>query len=243
VLAAAAVGAGAVVLPALSGRDRRLTARHDAQGAPAFSAAPRSTLDLAAYPARDVVDDFTDAPPSRYERHRPERDERLPKVAVTDGRFIAAGRSPYYGWFVPPGEPPSSDDTVSILTLGPFAGTGADQDTVFVGRIKDAGNYVGIWFSNTSKEIGTDLRVNSELVIWGGGVKQPLQPGDQLALVVSGDGTISAYVRTGGTWALVKTVSAALPGSPEERRRWRHGFAVRGSTGTISVDAFEGRSR
>ena len=244
VLAAATGSAGVVALPALfGGRDRRLSEQQGANAAPAFSAPSQPMLDLRAYPTGDAADDFADAPQAEYERHQPEQGEALPNTKVEGGRFVAEGLTPWYGWFVVPGNPPSSGDTVSVLTLGAFAETGKTEDSVFAGRIRDSGNYVGAWYNNTRKEIGIDLRVAGQLTVGSGGVKQALQPGDQLALMVSNAGTIRAYARTGGTWHLVKTVDAAIPGSEQERGQWRHGFAIRGTVGTISVDAFEGRSR
>ena len=203
-------------------------------------------LDPAAYARVDVYDDFAGDPYQLYRGrfHQPFPDEGLLETKVEGGRFIAEGASPFYAWFTPSGGIPSSGDTVSVVTLGLLADTGAPEDSVFVGRIMDANNYAAAWYNNTAKQIGIDLRVDGRLLVSDDGVRRPLKPGDQLALVVApGEKTISAYARADGTWQLVKTVDAAIPGSEQERGEWLHGFALRATHGRMYLESVEGRSR
>jgi Serine/threonine protein kinase len=215
-----------------------------ATGGVALRALFAPALDLTAYASVDVYDDFDDDPYQLYRGrfHQPFPTEGLPESRVAGGRLIAEAPSPFFGWFTPPGGTPAADDTVTLVTLGLPADTGAPQDSVFVGRIRDANNYVAAWYNNTVKEIGIDVRVDGRLLVSGDGVKRPLRPGDQLALVVSRENRISAYARIDGTWERVRTVDTAIPGSEQERREWLHGFALRATHGRISLEAVEGRS-
>ncbi|MEV0166204.1 serine/threonine-protein kinase [Nonomuraea fuscirosea] len=192
------------------------------------------------YATVDVTDGF-DTAQTGYDRYQSFGTEALPVIKAEGGRLSGTSQGPFFGWFALPGAP-SSGDTVSLVTLGAMAGTGEPEDSVFVGRVKDAGTYVGAWYNNTRKESGIDVRIGGEFRHGSNSADLSLVPGDRLALVLSGGSTITSYAETGGTWRKLNTVSVDLPGTAEERARWRHGFALRGTTGTITLDAAEGRT-
>ncbi|MEV5896282.1 serine/threonine-protein kinase [Nonomuraea fuscirosea] len=192
------------------------------------------------YATVDVTDGF-DGTWTGYDRYQPFGTEALPVIKAAGGRLSGTSQGPFFGWFALPGVP-SSGDAVSLITLGAMAGTGEPEDSVFVGRVKDAGTYIGAWYNNTRKESGIDVRVGGEFRHGSNSADLSLAPGDRLALVLSGGSTITSYAETGGTWRQLNTVSVDLPGTAEERARWRHGFALRGTTGTITLDAAEGRT-
>ncbi|MGP3961421.1 hypothetical protein ACTWPT_36025 [Nonomuraea sp. 3N208] len=162
-------------------------------------------------------------------------------IKAGGGRLTGEGQVPFFGWFALPGAP-SSGDTVTVITLGGFAGTGEPEDSVFVGRVKDESNYVGAWYNDTRKEIGIDVRVNGEFRHAPNSAGLSLEPGDRLALVLSGGTTITSYAETGGVWRRLTTADLGLAATPQEQTRWRHGFALRATTGTIALDAAEGHS-
>ncbi|GAA1673689.1 hypothetical protein GCM10009733_083470 [Nonomuraea maheshkhaliensis] len=192
------------------------------------------------YPKVDVADGF-DSTQTGYDHYQPFGDEALPVIKAEGGKLTATAQGPFFGWFALPGTL-SSADAVSLITLGAMAGTGEPEDSVFVGRVKDAGTYIGAWYNHTRKESGIDVRVGGEFRHEHNRADLTLAPGDRLALVLSGDGTITSYAETGGTWRLVTTLDVDLRSTAEERARWRHGFALRGTTGTIALDAAGGRT-
>jgi predicted Ser/Thr protein kinase len=230
VLVALAVTAGVLLVPSwLSGNE----------GGGEQATAPL-VIDHKAYPTVDVAHGFDDAA-AGYDGYQPYGDEAMPAIKVGGGRISGQGQGPFFGWFALPGAP-SSGDTVSVITVGAFAGTGEAEDSVFVGRVKDANNYIGAWYNNTRKEIGIDVRVDGEFRHEPNSAALPLAPGDRLALVLSGGTTITSYAETGGTWRRLTTSRIDLLTTPQERARWRHGFGLRGMTGTIALDTAEGHS-
>ncbi|MEV4173789.1 serine/threonine-protein kinase [Nonomuraea sp. NPDC049709] len=236
VLVALAVTAGVLLVPSwLAGN-----AGGGEKAAATASAVAPPVIDRRAYPTVDVADGF-DGAAADHDGYQPYSEEVMPVVKVAGGRLTGEGQSPFFGWFALPGAP-SSGDTVSVITLGAFAGTGEEEDSVFVGRVKDAGNYMGAWYNNTRKEVGIDVRVDGEFRHDPNSASLSLAPGDRLALVLSGGTTITSYAETGGTWRRLTTAHIDLPATPQERARWRHGFGMRGTTGTIALDAAAGHS-
>ncbi|WP_188190403.1 serine/threonine-protein kinase [Nonomuraea sp. SYSU D8015] len=233
-LVALAVAAGVLLAPSWP-------AENEGGGGKAASAVARPVLDLAAYPTVDAADGFDGAAQAHYDGYQPFGNEVMPTIKAGGGRLTGEGRVPYFGWFALPGAP-SSGDTVSVITLGGFAGTGEPEDSVFVGRVKDENNYVGAWYNHTRKEIGIDVRVDGEFRHAPNSTSLSLAPGDRLALVLSGGTTITSYAETGGAWRRLTTADLDLPATPQERTRWRHGFALRATAGTITLDAAEGYS-
>ena len=212
----------------------------------AASVGPRPALDLDAYPTRDTIDTFDDSTSrGAYQIFRPDnpqvgRYELEPRYAFRDGRIVGYGAPAFYGWFALNGAP-ATHDTVTVITLGPFAETGEMEDSVFVGRILNEANYVGAWYNNTRKQVGIDVYVGGERRHETNQADQPLRPGDKLALVVSGD-VASSYVRIGENWLKLTETPITPAGALRDHGRWRHGFALRGTRGTISLEDIEGRS-
>ncbi|QFY10334.1 protein kinase [Nonomuraea phyllanthi] len=232
VLVALAVTAGVMLGPSWP-------AGNGSAGERAAATAAPLVIGQKAYPEVDVADDF-DGSSADYDGYQPYGDEAMPVIKAGGGRLTGEGQKPFFGWFALPGAP-SSGDTVSMITLGAFAGTGEQEDSAFVGRIKDKDNYIGAWYNNTREEIGIDVRVNGEFRHEPNSAALSLTPGDSLALVLSGGTTITSYAKTGGTWRRLTTARIDVLTTPQERARWRHGFGLRGTAGTIALDAAEGR--
>ncbi|GAA3091442.1 serine/threonine-protein kinase [Nonomuraea salmonea] len=204
---------------------------------------PGPSLDLAAYERVAVADAFTGDTSRRYAAYRPfPDDEELPRTTAGGGRFAGTGSAPYFGLLAGPAAL-ASDQAVVAVTFGAFAATGRPEDSVFTGWIKDADDYVTAWYNNTRGTTGFDVRVGGEFR-----TDVPVQiphrfsPGDRLALVLSG-ATITSYAEHQGTWQRLHTAPiAGLLTTDQDRRAYRYGFGLRGTTGTIAITRLEGRS-
>ncbi|MFC6085938.1 serine/threonine protein kinase [Sphaerisporangium aureirubrum] len=202
---------------------------------------PGTSLDLAYFSRVDVTDHFAEDTSKRYASHQPSRDETLPALKVGGDRFAATAPVPFFGVVAGPGIP-SSGQVVSIITVGRFAGTGQPEDSVFVGWVKDGGGYITAWYNNTRKDTGMDIRMDGSYLGTPSPAPLTLEPGDRLALLISGD-TLSSYAETGGEWHRLRTTSIApVLASAETRRQYHYGFGMRGTLGTISITGAEGRS-
>ncbi|HEY0449747.1 MGH1-like glycoside hydrolase domain-containing protein [Actinophytocola sp.] len=192
-------------------------------------------LDPLAYPSVDLSDSFDTA--GSYVPHQPNPGERVPTLTTGDGLLTATSADPFFTVVAGPA-PVRSADAFTAVTIGALAGTGAPEDSVFVGWVKDADNYVTAWYNNTRKRSGINVRVNGSFLDTPGDAPLTLAPGDRFALTVAGD-TITSYAFTGGAWKPLRTntIGTVLTGE------YRYGFGLRGTSGTISLADVEGRSR
>ncbi|MGP3929205.1 MGH1-like glycoside hydrolase domain-containing protein [Nonomuraea sp. KM88] len=210
-------------------------------------------LDPAAYAKVEVEDTFATDTSAGYTVHRPEGGEAEPEITVGGGRFAGSGARPFFGVVAGPAGP-SSADAISVVTAGSFAGTGSAEDSVFVGWVKDQDNYVTAWYNHTRKQSGINVRVGGRFLDTPGDAALTLEPGDRLALVLSDD-TITSFARTAGTaggsttggapgeWRRLRTASiGGTLATPQAREGFRHGFGLRGTSGTIAIAGLEGRS-
>jgi predicted Ser/Thr protein kinase len=231
VAAALLVTAGVLVAP--SWFDTKAAAVH---------LVPGPTLDVEAYEHIDVADAFTADTTGRYTAYGPFPDnEVLPRTSAGGGACTGTGDSPYFGLMA--GPVLSSGQAVVTVTFGSFAATGAEEDSVFVGWIKDADDYITAWYNNSRGTTGFDVRVDGELR-----TDVPVQiphrfsPGERLALVLS-EATITAYAEHQGRFQRLHTAPInGLLTTDEERRSYRYGFGLRATRGTVSISRLEGRS-
>ncbi|MEV0379442.1 serine/threonine-protein kinase [Nonomuraea sp. NPDC050643] len=230
VAAALLATAGVLVVPSwLDGRSQ------------AVRLVPGASLDLAALPTVEVSDQFADDTSRRYATYRPFPDENLPAITVGGGRFSGGGTGPFFGMVAGP-KALSSDQAVSVLTTGAFAGSGQFEDSVFVGWVKDGDNYLTAWYNNTRKSTGFDLRVGGEFRKAPDEIPLTLNPGDRFALLLTG-GTVTSYAEHAGKWRRLHTASIGDALATEQaRQQHRYGFGLRGTTGTISLTRAEGRN-
>lgn len=199
-------------------------------------------LDPDAFPRTDHADRFETDTSSGYTVYRPFSGEAAPEVTVGGGRFAGAGDAPYFGVIAGPAMP-SSGQAVSVLTAGSFTGSGQPEDSVFVGWVKDADNYVTAWYNNTRKQSGINVRVNGSFLDTSGDAPLELRPGERFALLLSGD-TITSYAERDGVWRPLRSaVIGDVLATPEARQGFRYGFGLRASSGTVAIAGLEGRSR
>jgi hypothetical protein len=187
----------------------------------------RVPFDPANYPVVDL------AGLSTFTAHQPFPGEAVPSLSV-DGALTATGTSPYFA-LVSSGVAPSSPHAVSLLTVGAFTNTGAPEDSVFVGWVKDKDNYVTAWYNNTRRSSGINVRVNGQFLNTPGDAPVTLSPGDQFALLHH-EGTITSYAKTGGTWRSLRTTSIGDALTPDHH----YGLGVRASNGTLTVTNLTG---
>lgn len=199
-------------------------------------AAVEVPFDPEAYPTVDVVDDFTTDTSAEYRSHRPSGAEVLPAVTAGDGTLTATGQAPYFGLLSHP-VGPSSRNALSMVTVGGFTDSGAPEDSVFVGWVRDENNYVMAWYNNTRKSSGINVRVNGEFLSTPGDASVTLRPGDRFALTLNGE-QITSYAEVGGRWQLLRSATIG----PVMTLEHRYGFGVRATAGTISIDDLTGRA-
>lgn len=123
-----------------------------------------------------------------------------------------------------------------------FIGTASNEDSLFVGLVRDGGTYVGAWYNNFHQSSGIDIRVNGQSKPAGDGAYQPHQviaPGDRFALQVHGT-TITSWAGHNGNW---QRIASSDVGSVVNDLSGFHAmFGVRGDPGQIAVSRFEVRS-
>ncbi|WP_113702025.1 MGH1-like glycoside hydrolase domain-containing protein [Nonomuraea lactucae] len=198
-------------------------------------------LDPAAYAKVEAEDRFAVDTSARYAVHQPEGGEAKPSIAAGDGRYAGSGAQPFFGMVAGP-LGPSSADAISVVTAGEFAGTGAPEDSVFVGWVKDKDNYVTAWYNNTRKQSGINVRVGGRFLDTPGDAAVTLKPGDRFALVLSGD-AITSFAHTAGQWRRLRTAGIGdTLATPRAREGFRYGFGLRGTSGTIAIAGLEGRA-
>ncbi|WP_146615438.1 protein kinase domain-containing protein [Nonomuraea aridisoli] len=208
---------------------------------PSARVRPGATLDLGALPVVALDDRFAGGASGGYVTYQPFSGEDLPDVTVGNGRFRGTGTEPYFG-LMAGGRALASDQAVSVVTIGSFAETGKQEDSVFVGWIKDDSDYATAWYNNTRGTTGFDVRVNGEFLDVADQIPATLQPGDRLAVLLTGE-TLTSYAEHAGTWRRLYTTSiAGALTTAEVRSRFRYGFGLRATTGTITVTGMEGRS-
>jgi hypothetical protein len=188
----------------------------------------RIPFDPTAYP---MVDGFT----GDFTAHQPNPSEAVPTIS---GALTATGNTPYFGLFADAATP-TSPNTATIATIGSFANTGAPEDSVFVGWVKDKDNFVTAWYNHTRRSSGINVRVNGEYLSTPSDAAVTLSPGDQFAVAANGD-TMTSYARVNGEWQPLRsaTIGAVLttPG-------YHYGVGVRATSGTITLAELTGRAR
>lgn len=133
-----------------------------------------------------------------------------------------------------------------------FIGTASNEDSLFVGLVRDGGTYVGAWYNNFHQSSGIDIRVNGQSKPAGDGAYQPHQviaPGDRFALQVHGT-TITSVGRSQRQLAANRIVrcgkrglrSVRIPCNVRCTRRpgADRGQPVRGAVVAMSVNPTDG---
>ncbi|MEV0616685.1 sulfatase [Nonomuraea sp. NPDC050404] len=138
-----------------------------------------------------------------------------------------------------------------VVSQRSYAGTAAPtQDTLFAGLVKDAENYLVVWYNHRRKRTGWDVRAGGELttqrvVQLDAKIDYP-GPDARLACVPHGDQLTAYAVAAGGAWQYLFTVDVGRYvriDDPEVRGQYRYGFGARVDGGTLAVERFAVRRR
>src|SRR5262245_34067401 len=101
-----------------------------------------------------------------YDLHAPGPEHRGAEVDRRHGTVSLSGDEPFFTLFRSNSHQDAPYTTV-VADVVSFAGTGGEQDAVFVGLVKDDDNYVVAWFSHVSGAAGVDAVVDGELQTLG----------------------------------------------------------------------------
>jgi hypothetical protein len=173
-----------------------------------------------------------------------------PTWTIGDGAASAVAAEPWYGFLVSGTAPatPQATAVVDVEALG--SGAVNHNSGVFVGLVKDASDYIMVWYNSYYDTVGEDLVLN--------GVLQPpgfqvaccadvtLQPGDRFAFTLSGN-TVTSFYQSGGTgpWTELESTSVAPLldlTNPATLSQYHFAFGLRGDSGGMAVSRFEAGS-
>ena len=180
-----------------------------------------------------------------YEQHAPGPENRAAEVDRRHGTLSLSGDEPFFTLFRSESHQGAPYTTV-VADVISFAGTGGEQDAVFVGLVKDDDNYVVAWFSHVSGAAGVDAVVDGDLQTLGA-VDLPIHAPCRVAFSLTGT-VCGALVDEGqGFKPLVR---AHLPESltdhgdsdvrkPAVLAEYRNAFGARASSGTIRLDGVQ----
>uniref|UniRef100_UPI000B278604 galactose-binding domain-containing protein n=1 Tax=Peterkaempfera griseoplana TaxID=66896 RepID=UPI000B278604 len=235
-----------------SGVDSQLvaTATFRTKDGTALSTHTRQLLTVAfdpdAYPRQQVLDDFGSDSTAQYTARRPFPGEVVPGLSVHDGALQASAAHRFFT-LLDQGTSPASADSVMIVDPSSFIGTATNEDSLFVGLVRDDTTYLGAWYNNTHHSSGIDVRVNGQLNPGGTGAccaSVTLVPGDRLAFQTHGT-SVTSWAEHDGHWQRLASVdvgSVVDLSNPSVRASYHVMFGVRGDAGTVAVDRFEARS-
>ncbi len=196
------------------------------------------------YPRRTVLDGFDSDTSAGYRSYQPFGGEVAPAPTVSESKLKVTSATPFFS-MIGSEVAPGSNPAVTIVEVGQLAGGNMRENSLFTGLVKDQGTYVVAWYNHFRKQAGFDVRLNGEFLAGNPTARLDLQPGDKFALVVSGR-TLTIFHGRDGQWTEVRTGSVDPRlnlGDPTVLAQFRHGLAMRGDGGTVSVESFEGRTR
>ncbi len=174
--------------------------------------------------------------------------ETAPAWSAEGGTAQASGSQPWFGTLQSAAAPASSQ-AVAVVDPATFLGDAKTQDSVFVGFVKDAKDYVMAWYNNVSHTSGFDLNLGGVLEPSGfqaPGSSVTMHPGDRFALELSGN-DVTSWVQTGGSGAWLELGSTTVAPfldltSASARSQYHFAFGLRGDSGTMAASRFEGAS-
>lgn len=141
----------------------------------------------------------------------------------------------------------------AAITISQRSYAGADaeaQDALFAGLIKDAQNYLLVWYNHRQGRTGWDARVNGELagqriVQLDGKISYP-GPNARLACVTHRDELTAYAAASDGAWQYLFTTDIgryARLDDPQVRKQYHYGFGIRIDGGTLTAEEFTVRHR
>jgi hypothetical protein len=171
-----------------------------------------------------------------YEVYAPGPEEQAAETDRRHGRLSFSGDQPFFTLFRSETQQAAPYCSV-VADVASFAGTGGEQDAVFVGLVKDEGNRLAAWFSHASNAAGIDAVVDGRLETVAA-VDTPITGPCRVAFCLTGVG-VAALVDDGDGFRPL--VWGQLPERlPESTLAGYHNaFGARASSGTITLDSVE----
>jgi hypothetical protein len=203
-------------------------------------------FDPATYADQPIGDDFSADTRADYIARKPFQAEVVPDLSVSDGQLRADAGERFFT-LLDRGIGPTSPDAAVIVDPSTFIGDAPNEDSVFVGLVRDDTTYIGAWYNNHHRSSGIDVRVDGEMKSTGGGsccTSVTLSPGDRLAFQTHGT-TVSSWVEHDGSWRRLMSAdvgSVVDLADPSVLSSYHFMFGVRGDAGRIAVSRFEARS-
>lgn len=168
--------------------------------------------------------------------------EVVPALTAGGGRLTASADQRYFALF-DRGVAPASNDAVVIIDPARFVGTNHNEDTFFLGLVKDADNYVATWYNNTRTEIGADVRVGGNFPAFGksGYGNHPVVPGDRLAEQVHGT-QIATYLEHAGAWQRIGSFDVGSLVTAGQLAQYHVAVGFRADSGALQISRFQALS-
>ncbi|MBM6403416.1 GH92 family glycosyl hydrolase [Phycicoccus sp. CSK15P-2] len=201
---------------------------------------PQPTLGLAdtfdpatfAPVARD--DDFSADPLGGYEVVAG-GGEALPEVGVDTGKGVLTATASTRSWANLRLPEEAGDRWALVVEPTSFAGTGAAEDSLFLGSGLDGSHQVLHWYNHTRGEAGFDFANGSGKTVGRGNQRLTWQAGDRLALVAE-YGEVSSWVEHDGTWRRVNLALLAYGVDEADLASWHPTVGLRLDPGSITLD-------
>ncbi|MGO1052172.1 sugar-binding domain-containing protein [Crossiella sp. CA198] len=196
------------------------------------------------YPKRTILDGFDSDTSAHYRGHQPFSGEAAPAPTVSDSKLKVSHPSQFFT-MIGSNATPSANPAVNIVEVGELAGGSMRENSLFTGLVKDKDTYVVAWYNHFRKQTGFDIRLNGQFLQGNPTARLDLQPGDKFALVVAGK-SLDIFHGRDGRWTSVRTGSVDPRlnlSDPTVLSQFRHGVAMRGDSGTVSIESLEGRTR
>lgn len=161
--------------------------------------------------------------------------EPLPGLSVSDGALLAkADRRSWANLTLPVKD---LDSWAMVIEPRSMTGTGASEDSLFVGARQDNQNMLMAWYNNSKGLTAYDFTK--------GGTGKVLHPadsdapkfkiGDRIAIVNRG-GEIGTWFERGGTWTQANGLMSGLGVDATTLRTWTPTLGMRLDPGTIAID-------
>jgi hypothetical protein len=184
----------------------------------------------------DVVwdDDFSTDRLAQYATRA--GNEALPALSVDTaaGVLKATATSRAWGNIVPPVE--GGERWALIVEPKSFAGTGASEDSMFVGASADNQNMWMNWYNNSRKETGYDFAASTGgKTVGQDSTGLSVDQGDRVAFVVD-HGEVSSWIEENDTWRRYNVGLAGYALQPGVLESWKPTLGLRLDPGTIAID-------
>jgi hypothetical protein len=176
--------------------------------------------------------------------------EISPTWTIGGGQASATAAQSWFG-FLASGTAPATPRATAVVDVKALdSGAVNHSSGVFAGLVKDASDYIMVWYNSYYHTSGEDLVLN--------GVLQPpgfqvaccadvtLQPGDRFAFALDGN-TVTSYYQPGGTgpWTELESTSVAPLldlTNPATLSQYHFAFGLRGDSGAMAISRLQAGS-